>query len=53
MIKNNNVEFSTKIEIRYNSREVAQSGSAQRSGRWGRRFKSSLPDQENDRESGS
>jgi hypothetical protein len=27
------------------SREVAQPGRAQRSGRWGRWFKSSLPDQ--------
>ena len=27
------------------NRGVAQSGSAQRSGRWGRRFKSSRPDQ--------
>jgi hypothetical protein len=29
---------------RHESREVAQSGRAQRSGRWGRRFESSLPD---------
>ncbi len=29
----------------FRSRDVAQSGRAQRSGRWGRRFESSHPDQ--------
>ncbi len=31
------------------SRDVAQSGRAQRSGRWGRWFKSSRPDQKNNK----
>ena len=35
-----------KNPLESKSRGVAQPGSAHRSGRWGRRFKSSLPDQQ-------
>lgn len=46
-IKNHDkwVAALTLPRMRDTVREVAQPGRAQRSGRWGRRFESSLPDQ--------
>ncbi len=38
------MEFTLQVMVCIYPREVAQHGRAQRSGRWGRRFKSCLPD---------
>jgi ABC-type Fe3+ transport system permease subunit len=47
LVGNKRPPFANGQQVLYNSigrRGVAQTGSAQRSGRWGRRFKSSRPD---------